>query len=327
MEKRKRIICMGSILFGVFGFMVMIQDVLAIDYPTRPITLIVAYAPGGSTDLGSKIISQRLSEFLGQPIISEYKAGAAGSIGATFASRAKPDGYTLVIGSHTPMVILPLVKKLDYSLEDFIIIFGYSISPITIYVSTDSPWKNLAELVADAKRNPGKYSFGTAGVFHMGHFVMEFVMRQDKIKLTHIPFEGSEKANTALLGGHIHVASTPNLAGLPQAGKVRPLAVAEKERFPGLENVPTLTELGYPCQLNVQFSFCAPKKTPIEIITKISDAYKKVFNKYGKELEDYFMRIEQRVSSLDPQAANQKYQEDYKVIYELAKGMGVLVKK
>jgi tripartite-type tricarboxylate transporter receptor subunit TctC len=331
MEKSKlSFIFIRTILFVVFSFIfitIMGQDVLAIDWPTRPIKLVISYSPGGGTDLGSKAVAIKLSEVLGQPIISEYKPGAAGSLGATFAARAKPDGYTLSVGSQTPLVLSPLVKKLDYSLESFEILFGYSRVPLTIQVDSSSPWKNLAEFVADAKRNPGKYSYGTYGALGLAHIAMELLSKQAGIKLTHIPFAGSEKANAALMGKHVDIACTTSLGGLHTAGKIRVFAVAEKERFPTLKDVPTLTEQGYPVQLNAQYAFCAPKGIPEEIVAKIQDAQKEVFNKYYKELEDHFFKINQCISNLDYKEINQKYREDYKIIYKVAKEMGILVKK
>ncbi len=314
-------------LLTVSTFLFSIQQGKASDYPTHPITLIVPYSPGGGSDVASKIVAQRISEFLGQPVVSEYKPGAAGAIGAAYVAKSKPDGYTLLVGSQSPNVISPLVKPgLGYTTEDLPPICGYSKIAVMINGKAEGSWKTLPEFIEDAKKNPGKYRYATYGALSMAQFVMELLCKQAGIKMTHIPFEGSPKANAALLGGHVDIACTTGTGGLYQAGSLKILAVAEKKRLPDMREVPTLTELGYPIQLDAQYAFCVPKGTPKEIINKLYDAHKKAFAKYGKEMAVAFEKVEQYSSFIGPDEVLNRYLKEKEIYTEVAKELGVLVK-
>ena len=179
---------------------------LALDYPTRTISMVVPFSPGGGADLGSRVVAEKISSILGKPIISEYKPGAGGGLGAALVAKAKPDGYTFVVGSQTTLLINPMTKKdLGYKFDDFIQVSGYSMIPISINAKSGGPWKTLAEFIADAKKNPEKYRYGTYGALSQAHFAMELLSRKAGIKLIHIPFPGSPQANAALLGGHVEL--------------------------------------------------------------------------------------------------------------------------
>jgi tripartite-type tricarboxylate transporter receptor subunit TctC len=325
--KREKMFHLFLILLAAFILLFATQEGMALDYPTRPITLIVPYSPGGGSDVASKIVAQKIAEFLGQLVVSEYKPGAAGAIGAAYVAKAKPDGYTLLVGSQSPNVISPLVKPgLGYTTEDLIPICGYSKIAVMINAKTGGPWKTLQEFIENAKKNPGKYNYGTYGALSMAQFVMELLCKQAGIKMTHIPFEGSPKANAALLGGHVDIACTTGTGGLYKAGSLKILAVAEKKRLPDTPEVPTLTELGYPIQLDAQYAFCVPKGTPKEIIEKLYDAHKKAFAKYGKEMASAFEKVEQYSSFLGPEEILQRYLKEREIYAEVAKGLGVLIK-
>ncbi len=326
MIKTNSILKMG---IGVFGVAMAVfgggQWVEAIDYPTRPITMVVPFSPGGGADLGSKVVAERISTLLGKPIISEYKPGAGGALGAALVAKAKPDGYTFVVGSQTTLMIAPMTKKdLGYSFEDFNQVSGYSMIPISINAKTGGPWKTLPEFIADAKKNPGKFRYGTYGALSQAHFAMELLSKKAGIKLIHIPFPGSPQANTALLGGHVELACTTGTGGLYKAGSLKIIAVAESKRLPGMEEVPTLTELGYPIAFSCNYSFAFPKGTPVEIVNKIYEAEKKVFAKDEKEMAAAFERVEQYPSFVSPQEIRRKYLEEMKLYEAIAKELGAL---
>jgi len=141
-------------------------------YPTRSINMIVPYAPASGTDLGSKIMADKIAEFLGQPLISVYKPGGGGSLGAAFAAKAKPDGYTILAGSITPFVVAPVVKKLDYTMDDFILLGIYSKNPFWIAVKSEARWKTLKDFVDEAKKSPGKLTVSTYGKLSAVDFVL-----------------------------------------------------------------------------------------------------------------------------------------------------------
>jgi tripartite-type tricarboxylate transporter receptor subunit TctC len=156
----KKLAALPALLF-ISG---MTGGVSALDYPTRNITMVVPFSPGGGADLGSKVVAEKISPFLGKPLISEYKPGAGGGLGAALVAKAKPDGYTFVVGSQTTLMINPMTKKdLAYKFDDFIQVSGYSMIPISLNARGGGPWKTLAEFIADAKKNPGKFRYGTYG--------------------------------------------------------------------------------------------------------------------------------------------------------------------
>ena len=176
-------------------------------YPTRSINMIVPYAPASGTDLGSKIMADKIAEFLGQPLISVYKPGGGGSLGAAFAAKAKPDGYTILAGSITPFVVAPVVKKLDYTMDDFILMGIYSKNPFWIAVKSDARWKTLKDFVDEAKKTPGKLTVSTYGKLSAVDFVLELFKKQAGINVVDIPYKSSGEALTALLGGHVMLHS------------------------------------------------------------------------------------------------------------------------
>lgn len=313
------------ILLAVFAVLAGGNWADALDYPTRPITMVVPYPPGGGSDLGAKVVAEKISPFLGQPIISEYKPGAGGGLGAALVARAKPDGYTFVAGSQSPLIISPMTKKdLGYSFDDFILVSGNSKIPISINAKGGGPWKTLPEFIAEAKKNPGKYRYGTYGALSLAHFTMELLCKKAGIKMIHVPFPGSPQANTALLGGHVELACTTGTGGLHKAGSLKIIAIAEPKRLPGMEDVPTLTELGYPISIGCNYSFAFPKGTPREIVNKFYEAEKKAFTKHEKELAAAFDKVEQYPAFMGPQEIRRLYQEDMKLYQGIAKEMGVL---
>ncbi len=256
--------------------------------------------------------------------MSVYKPGSGGAIGAAYVAKSKPDGYTLLVGSQTPLVVSPLVKKrLGYSQEDLIPIVGYSKIPISFNVRADSKWKTLKDFVADAKKNPGKYRYSSYGTFGLSHLAMELFAQKVGIKLTHIPFAGSPKANAALLGGHVDLSSTTGTGGLYQAGKLRMLAIAEDKRSPLLPKVSTLKELGYPVVLDVQYAYCVLKGTPASVIKKLIWAHQQAFKKYGKKMSKTFNKVEQIASYVPHKQIIIKYNNDKKRIKALLDSMGI----
>lgn len=313
------------ILLAVFAVLAGGNWADALDYPTRPITMVVPYPPGGGADLGAKVVAEKISPFLGQPIVSEYKPGAGGGLGAALVAKAKPDGYTFIAGSQSPLIISPMTKKdLGYSFDDFILVSGNSMIPISINAKGGGPWKTLPEFIAEAKKNPGKYRYATYGALSLAHFAMELLCKKAGIKMIHVPFPGSPQANTALLGGHVELACTTGTGGLHKAGSLKIIAIAEPKRLPGMEDVPTLTELGYPISIGCNYSFAFPKGTPREIVNKFYEAEKKAFAQHEKEMAAAFDKVEQYPAFMGPQEIRRLYQEEMKLYQEIAKEMGVL---
>lgn len=295
-------------------------------YPSRPINLIVPYAPGGAADLGSKIVADKMAEFLGQPIISQYKPGGGGSLGAALVAKAKPDGYTVLVGSSTPLVLSPIVKKMDYKLEDFIPMGIYGETPIWVVVKKDAPWKTLGEFVAEAKASPGKITVTSYGKLTIADFTIEMLARLAGVQFTHVPYKATPEAITAVLGGHGLAAFTTGAGGLLESGSIRILAAAADQRIEGLPDIPTFKEAGYPFSITSSYTFCVPKGTPKEIVDTLSMAQKKALEKYRKEIQENMAKVEVWARPMTSQETMDKYKKDYGMYYKLAEELGVVVK-
>jgi len=295
-------------------------------YPTKPINMIVPYAPASGADLGSKIMAERMAEFLGQPMISIYKPGGGGSLGAAFVAKVKPDGYTVLVGSVSPIVISPIVKKLDYKMEDFLIVGTYSKIPLWLAVKTDARWKTLRDFVEEAKKSTGKFTVATFGRLTAVDFILELLNKYAGIKLVNVPYKSSGEALTAILGGHAEAAMVSGASGHLEAGTVRILAVAEEKRLEGLPDVPTFKEFGYPIILDSPYSFCFPQGTPKPIVDFFFDAQKKAFERYGKEIAVSLRKVEQWAEFRTMEDAQKRYREAQEVYSKVANELGVAIK-
>src|SRR5690348_2779702 len=216
------------------------------DYPTRPITLVIPFAPGGSTSIVGRGVAEKMSELLGEKIVIDNRPGAGGTVGTKAVAKSDPDGYTLVLGYTGTLAIGPsLYKKAGYDpRKDFAPIGMIGNAPNSLVVHPSFPAKSVAELIAYAKQNPGKVSFGSAGAGTASHITGEYFARSAGISLVHVPYKGTGPALTDLLGGHIPMAFAPIPASHPNvsAGKLRALAVTSVARSSLLPDVPTMIE-------------------------------------------------------------------------------------
>lgn len=302
------------------------QGAAAEKYPARPVNMIVSYAPASGTDLGSKVMADKMAEFLGQPLISVYKPGGGGSLGAAFAAKAKPDGYTVLVASASPLIVSPIVKKMEYKMEDFILVGSYSKIPIWVVVKKDARWKGLKEFMEEVKKTPGGFSTGTYGKLTVADFVLELFNKHAGLKLVNVPFKSSGESMTALLGGHVEACIVSGAAGHLDAGNVRILAAAEDERLEGLPDVPTFKEFGYPIVAPGLYTFAFPKGTPQAIVDRFADAQKKAVEKYKKEISQGFRRVEQWADFRSAQDTVKAYRQTYELYYKVAQELGVVAK-
>lgn len=246
-------------------------------YPDRPIRLIVGFPPGQATDLVARAVARKLQDVLGQPVIVDNKAGAAGIIGSELAMKAAPDGYTLVVGSSGTMAINPsLYSKLSYHpLRDFAPVSLLSIVPLFLAVNPSSTAQTAADLVKLAKASPGKMTYGSAGSGVTSHLTMELFKQAQGIDMTHVPYKGSPAAVTDLIGGQVDAMIDTGPALLPQMrnGKIRVLAVASQHRNPAAPNVPTMFEAGLGKFVAPAWvGLAAPKGTPKEVVDTLYKA-------------------------------------------------------
>ena len=295
-------------------------------YPSRPINMIVPYAPASGADLGSKVMAERMAEFLGQPMLSVYKPGGGGSLGAAFVAKVKPDGYTVLVGSVSPIVISPIVKKMDYKMEDFLIMGTYSKIPLWLAVKTDARWKTLRDLVEDAKKSGGKFTVATFGRLTAVDFILELLNKYAGTKMVNVPYKSSGEALTAILGGHAEAAMVSGASGHLEAGTVRILAVAEEKRLEGLPDVSTFKEFGYPIILDSPYSFCFPQGTPKPAVDFFFDAQKKAFDRYGQEIKVSLRKVEQWAEFRSMEDAQKRYREAERIYSKVARELGVAIK-
>ena len=247
------------------------------DYPSRPITLIVPYAAGGGNDVMARIVAERMSRSLGQQVVIENKGGAGGSIATRQVAKAAPDGYTLGLGGTGTHAINPtLYPNVGYDpRKDFAPVGLIASSALVVLVNTSVPAKTIPELIALAKRDPGKLNYASAGVGSGIHLGAELFAAMAGVQLTHIPYKGSSPALTDLIGGHvaIYFSSLPPAIALIREGKVRALAVTGPARSALLPDLPTVAEAALPGYESVlHYGIVAPAGTPRPIVEKLNAA-------------------------------------------------------
>jgi tripartite-type tricarboxylate transporter receptor subunit TctC len=246
-------------------------------YPTKSIRLIVPFPPGGTTDIVARLVADKLSQQLGQPVVVDNRAGAGGSIGADLIAKAPPDGYTLGIATVSTHAVNPAANvKTPYNpLTDFIPITNLAAVPNVIEVHPSVPAKDLKEFIALLKREPGKWSFASSGQASIGQMMGELFLSATGTDMVHIPYKGAGPAINDMLGGQVKVMfdNLPSSLQHIKAGKLVALAVAAPKRLDVLPNVPTLGELGLK-EVNDQawYGLVAPAKTPDAIVKKLYDA-------------------------------------------------------
>ena len=242
-------------------------------WPEKPITIIVPAAPGGTTDMSARLISEKLAKNLGTSVVVENRAGAAGIIGSQELLRAKPDGYTLIMGNIGPNAInYSMYKDLPYKPENFAPITLVISVPNVLVVNAESPAKSVKDLIGMMKDKPQGGTFGSSGVGQSPHLSGELFKQRAGIEATHIAYKGAGPAVTALLGNQFDfmIDNLPSSLSFIQAGKLRALAVTSDKRVPELPDVPTMAEAGVPDMVvTAWFGLLAPKGTPQDVIDKI----------------------------------------------------------
>ncbi len=242
-------------------------------FPSRTITLMVGFAPGGGTDTAARILAKRFSETMGQPVVVENRVGAGGNIANEILSRAAPDGHTVLLVSPGPMVVAPhMIAKLPYDpLRDFVPIGMAVAFPNVLVVHASVPANSLADFIRLANAKPGSVNYGSSGIGNIGHLSGELLRMMAKVDIVHVPYKGGAPAMTDLLGGQIAaIFATPVTAGPHiKAGKIRALAVTGTVRSPAMPEVPTVAESGYPGYEAINwYGLIAPAKTPREIVER-----------------------------------------------------------
>ncbi len=248
------------------------------DYPTHAVTMIVPFPPGGVADITARPLAEALTRLLKQPVVVENKAGAGGGVGMQYVSRAKPDGYTVLLALSSISIIPEADRILGrdpmFTLPQLVPIARFTADPTVLAVRADSPWKSVKDMLEAARRAPGAIPYGSSGNYGTMHVPMEMLGNAAGAKMLHVPFTGAGPAVVALLGGSVDALSTgpSSIMGHVKGGKVRVLASWGEARHPALPEVPTLKELGYDAQFSQWTGLFVPAGTPEPVIARLREA-------------------------------------------------------
>lgn len=246
-------------------------------FPSRPVTLVIPFPPGGATDVNGRILGLRLGKELGQPVVIENRAGAGTIIGASYVSKAAPDGYTLLVSSGTTFTVNPAIRpNLPYDpVKGFEPIGIAGRIALILLANSEVPVQTVKQFVDYVKASPGKYSYASYGTGSTAHFAGETILHAAGLKMTHVPYKGSAPAMTDLMGGQVAFSVDTVGAAIPQlkSGKIKAIAVTTARRSSLLPNVPTLAESGYPdIDMDSWLMLAAPKGLPADVKVKLEKA-------------------------------------------------------
>jgi len=270
---------MRKTLHMLTGLAALILSAAAVSqdaYPSRPIRLVVPYAPGGVSDITGRIVAQKMSELLGQPMVVENRAGAGGMLGTGAVAKSPPDGYTIVLSSLSAYAIGPkLVKQPLYDpVADFTPVAAVALSPTILTINTALPFKSLRELIEFGKANPGKLSYGSSGIGSVAHISAEMLRASTGIELVHIPYKSAALAYPDMISGNVSMVfdALPSAIQHIKTGKARPLAMMSDRRTSLVPEVPTFAEAGYPeATLRLWVGLHGPAGLPAPIVQKLND--------------------------------------------------------
>ena len=263
------------ILTGFFFLLISLASA-AQDYPNRPVRLVVPYAPGGVSDISGRIVAQKLSELLGQPVVVENRAGAGGMVGTGSVAKSEPDGYTIVLSSLSAYAIGPkMVKQPLYDpIKDFTAIAPVALSPTILTVYTGLPFQTLKEVVAYAKANPKKLTFGSSGIGSIAHISAEVLRASTGVDLVHVPYKSAAQAYPDMISGSVSMIfdALPSAIQHIRSGKARPIAMMSDRRASLLPEIPTFAEAGFPeATLRLWVGLHGPANMPGAVVQKLND--------------------------------------------------------
>lgn len=306
----KSMLRIAALMTGLAGAMLA----QAQSWPTRPVTVVVNFAPGGAADQLARIVGAHLQQALGQPMVVENKAGAGGNLGGEFVAKAAPDGYTLLISSGGMVSINPhLYQKLSFDpTKDLVPVASVARVPFYLAVRADSPVKDFNALLANLKANPGKRSFGSLGNGSSPHLAGEMLTSRTGTSAIHVPYRGAAPALTDLKGGQIDFLFGPGISlQHVKTGKLRMLAVASPQRAPLVPEVPTLDELGFKgFDADAVFGLYAPAGTPASIVTRLNAEINRALSESA--VKERIIAIGNVPQALTPDAFGQKGAEDFR---------------
>lgn len=301
-------------------------------YPTRPITIVVPFPPGGIADLTARPLAPALERVLKQPVVVANKAGAAGAVGMQSVAIAKPDGYTLLIG----LVSISIIPEVDalfartpaYTRDQFVGIARLNADPPILVVGVETPWKSVKELVDDLKKRPGEVTYSSSGVYGASHVPMEmFLHAAGGLRMRHLPTTGGAPAMTAVLGGHAAMWASPPAVASPhlKAGKIRALATWGATRLAAFPDVPTMKELGYDVEYYLWAGLFAPKGVPPSVVKALRDATRQAVQ--DPEFRNTMEKIQTPIAHLDGDEFSAWWERDAQKLAGVIKRIGRIESK
>jgi tripartite-type tricarboxylate transporter receptor subunit TctC len=300
-------------------------------YPSRPITMVVAFPPGGVADITARPTAVAMERVLKQRIIIENRPGAAGATGNAYVARSKPDGYTLLMALSSISVIPEAErlqgKKPPYELSELAPIALISADPVVLVVREESPWKTVKDFVDDAKKRPGKISYSSSGIFGALHMPFTLLEHATGTTLWHVPYNGGGPAVQALLGGQVDatVGGPAAMIGQIRAKRFRPLASFGGKRLASLPDVPTLKELGIDAEYYIWAGIMAPAATPAAIQQKLRDAVRQAVQ--DPDFRNAMAKVETPVSYLDAPEFRKYWEADARKLAEAVKTVQIVEQK
>ena len=300
-------------------------------YPSRPITIVVPFPPGGVADLTARPLASALERAFRQPVVVSNKSGAAGAVGMQSVAIAKADGYTLMVAvvsiSTLPEVDALFGRTPAYSRDQFVGIARLNADPPVLVVGTEWPWRSLKELVEDARKRPGEITYASSGLYGASHVPMEMLLQAAGIRMRHLPTTGGGPATTAVLGGHAALWASPPAIALPhlKSGKLRALATWGESRVAALPDVPTLKELGYDLEYYLWTGFFAPKNIPADVFKTLREATRQAVG--DPEFRGAMARVEMPIAYQDADEFRAWWDRDAQTLAAVVKRIGRVEQK
>ena len=291
-----------------------VSTALAADWPSRPIRIVVPYATGGVTDSVVRVLAERISSSLGQPVFVENRAGAGGTLGVDVVAKAPPDGYTIGFAAISPLTLNPHVMKVPYNaLKDVTAIGSAMYSPVYLLATPKFKGTTLQDAIDLSKASPGSVSIATSGYGSVGHVMVEQLRKKSGADLTHVPYKGGGQIATDAMGGNFDLMLSnpyPALNNLIEQGKLRALAVGAPNRLSNLPTTQTFAELGYPeANLTSLFGFFAPAKTSADIVSRLNETINRILE--SPAIQERVRQAENMVVTSTPAQFQERIEREY----------------
>jgi tripartite-type tricarboxylate transporter receptor subunit TctC len=294
-------------------------------WPSKPVRIIVPYAPGGTSDAAARLLAERLHPVLGQPVVVENRAGASGTTGMDAMAKSS-DGHTLAFAAISPLTLNPHLQRVPYDpLKDVVPVASVMYSPVYLVATSAFSGKSFADVISQSKAQPGKLNVATSGMGSVGHVMLEQIGRKAGVHFNHIPYKGSGQVINDAAGGQFELFTTnpsPAVNGLIAQGKLRVLAVAAPQRLASFPDVPTFTELGHAdANLSSVFGIFAPARTPPEVVRRINTEVNKLLT--DKDIQDRLAKLDNVVSPGSTDQFTAQVQREFDANARVVKEAGI----